>query len=444
MLILPFRTKNPAEAFPYCTLAIIAINFVVFLLTTHSFVVTEYSISALAVSYNTLNPWRLLTSIFLHENALHILGNMLFLWMFGPAVEGRLKPIKYLLVYFSAGMLGGWIFQLIVGAQNPDQWDLGASGAIMGVLGAYLYMFPHSRVTFGLYIFLLLEWPAMWLIGLFVAQDIFLGYIFHFEDGIGHVAHLAGFALGFILALALRPHTDSENYSRVKSTLSELKNVEMLTLRELDILVRQPGASPAHILAYCRSVAAEYGERGYQRAASLIRRQQRLLIEEADPSLLASFLLTAPLSEPVLPPVVHLRIGTRLEQARDYDQACRIYRRVYDLDPSGRDAETALFRLGRLLETVYSNPQAAVETYCAQLRLFPKGSMAQDANAALARANARLAGAKPGVGTSHGYVPHGADQPTPAVEGAAETPDRPPDPQNVDARFLGSGRILEI
>ena len=208
-LLLPFRTKNPPEGFPYCTLAIIAINFLVYFCTTHDWIVTQWALDHLAVSRNNLSLTRLLTSTFLHESPMHILGNMLFLWLFGPSVEGRLKQWRYLLIYFAAGIVGGLIFQLIVGSQDSDMPSLGASGAIMGVLGAYMYMFPFSQVSvFWLFIirFGIAQWQAMWFIGFYVAMDIISGYVFQASDGTAHVAHLAGSHWDMLLRCCFGAH----------------------------------------------------------------------------------------------------------------------------------------------------------------------------------------------------------------------------------------------
>ena len=110
-----------------------------------------------------------------------------------------------------------------------------------------------------------------------------------------------------------------------------------------------------------------------------------MLVEHGDPAELAKYLLYLPPNESVLPGLVYIRVGTRLEQENETELAYRVYRRLYELDPASRDAETALFRLGRLLETAYSNPRAALETYSAMMNQFPTGSLAIEGHAAVAR-----------------------------------------------------------
>ena len=94
-MIIPFRTKNPPEHFPYVTLILIVVNVLIYFLTSlgnYCLRIDDTVIEQFAVTHNTLNLWRLTTAMFLHANLEHIIGNMLFLWIFGAAVEGRLRP----------------------------------------------------------------------------------------------------------------------------------------------------------------------------------------------------------------------------------------------------------------------------------------------------------------------------------------------------------------
>jgi membrane associated rhomboid family serine protease len=437
--LLPFRTKNPPESFPYCTLALIVVNFLVFFCTIEDWQVTDWATQGLAVSYDHLTLWRLITSLFLHANPLHIIGNMLFLWLFGPSVEGRLKAWRFLLIYFTAGILGGWLCVMVVGVNEPHIPELGASGAIMGVLGAYMYMFPFSQVSVFWFFIIrcgVAQWQAMWLIGFFVGEDIIFGY-FQAKDGTAHVAHLAGFALGYVITLLFRPHTDSEMHSKVKSTLSELKDVRILTLNELEVLVRQPTADSKLILAYCARAASQGDDRQYRRSIAMLQRHYRQLVDQTEPTEFAPYLLGLPPNERILPGLVYIRTGTRLEQLGATDLAYTVYHRLYEIDPVSRDAESALYRIARLLETAYANPRAALETYTALMRQFPVGSMALECEAAIVRTKSLLAPSqqaeRPSIST-----------PRPASQlQRPEQPDRPPEPQEINTQ-LGSGRILEI
>lgn len=148
----------------------------------------------------------LLTSMFMHGGWLHIGGNLLFLWIFGDNVEHRIGHVPYLAFYLVAGVIASFA-QILV---NPDSFipTLGASGAISGVLGAYLVMFPTNRVTV-LMLRFPMRVPAIAAIGLWA--------VFQFVNGIGafalteetaggvaYMAHIGGFVFGLLAGLVFR------------------------------------------------------------------------------------------------------------------------------------------------------------------------------------------------------------------------------------------------
>lgn len=151
-------------------------------------------------------PYQLFTHMFLHGSWLHIIGNMWFLWVFGDNVEDRLGKFKYLLFYVLSG-LGAAVIQSLVsfltGAVHVPM--VGASGAISGVLGAYLYLFPHARILALVPIFFFLtfmELPAVFFIGMWVFIQIINGLItlpFASMGGVAWFAHIGGFFVGYKL-----------------------------------------------------------------------------------------------------------------------------------------------------------------------------------------------------------------------------------------------------
>lgn len=141
-----------------------------------------------------------LTALFLHANWMHLLGNVLFLCIFGGPVEQRTGPVRFALCYLSVG----YIAMLCYAAAHHDsaQTLVGASGAVSGVLGAFLYLYPRARVTsvFPFLFFLPLRFPA-WLVLLFWLT---LQWIAARGDtdgpGVAYLAHVVGFTLGFLYA----------------------------------------------------------------------------------------------------------------------------------------------------------------------------------------------------------------------------------------------------
>ena len=149
-----------------------------------------------------------LESMFLHGGWLHILGNMLFLWIFGNNVEDRFGRLAYLLFYLFCGYVAAYGFAY--GSPNSTETLVGASGAIAGVLGAYLVMFPRARVTSLVPITIILiplRLPA-WLVlgGWFLLQWLYsAGTTMASGAAVAYLAHVFGFVAGVLITLALRP-----------------------------------------------------------------------------------------------------------------------------------------------------------------------------------------------------------------------------------------------
>ncbi len=140
-----------------------------------------------------ISPWlTLFTAMFIHAGWLHILGNMLYLWVFGGNVEDNFGQFKYILFYLVSGLAAAFIETIVT--PSSDVPSVGASGAIAGVLGAYLVLYPLSRIRpifVRIPVFILL---ALW----FLLQFIRVGSLG--EAGAGGVAHVGGFVFGLMIA----------------------------------------------------------------------------------------------------------------------------------------------------------------------------------------------------------------------------------------------------
>jgi membrane associated rhomboid family serine protease len=384
-MLLPYRAKNPPEHFPYATVALIAINTLIFILTSDSLItIREGVVNRFAVSHETMSIFRMFSSMFLHGSILHLAGNMLFLWIFGASTEGRLRPLKFVALYLLSGLVGDLLHDLVVGFSHPSQFSLGASGAIMGVAGMYLYMFPYSMICvlyrrwygWGLGV---TEWHARWVVGLYIGLDLLEGFLtksLGFSDGVGHFAHLGGFGVGLLGAWALRARRDSEEVSTVQATRAEIKDFTLLSYRDLATLVKQPTDDMNLVLAYCEKALTDHSHANPQECVEVVNQHIKALMEKADVQRLAWVLLTIHPTYGGVHPLYYLRLASRLEAQYSNDYASRLYHRVYELNPNAPDAESALFRLARLNETAFSNRQQAYNIYCEMLRRFPNGSMA--------------------------------------------------------------------
>jgi membrane associated rhomboid family serine protease len=390
LIALPYRSKNPPERFPYVTIGLIAINTLVYIATSSDLlVIREPIVEQWAVSHNTLSPVRLLTAMFLHGSLLHLAGNMLFLWIFGAAVEGRLRPAGFLVVYMVSGLAGGLLHDGVQGILNPDLYSLGASGAIMGLAGAYLYMFPYAEICMFWWAFFfwfgVMLWRAWWVVLFYVGTD-FIMAILSASDGVGHFAHLGGFGAALLLMFILRPRRDSERVSDVQAERAQVKDYSLLSLEDLETLLDGSADDMKLVMAYCGRASAEYDVGRQERAIALIHEHALRLIDDADPQDLAEAILNVPPSASArLPAVFLLRLASRLERVHCNDFAARVYRRIYDTDPRGAETEAALFRLARLMERAFNNAEYAKLTYAEALRLFPNGEFVTEASASLRR-----------------------------------------------------------
>jgi hypothetical protein len=221
--MIPLHDNNPRHSFPWITLTLIAVNSAIFFYEAFAI---EGAREALFASY-ALVPARttgffsgeavapsaaifpFFTSMFLHGGWMHLIGNMWFLWIFGDNVEDRTGRLGYMLLYVASGLAGSVGHVLF----SPDSAlpTVGASGAISGVMGAYLITFPRARILtlVPIVIFLTtIEIPAFlillyWLLLQFLSGAASLGADAG-QGGVAWFAHVGGFVAGIPLMLALR------------------------------------------------------------------------------------------------------------------------------------------------------------------------------------------------------------------------------------------------
>lgn len=207
--MIPLRDLNPHKGTPVINIVIIIVCSIVWL---YEVSLDEYELNHFIYSYGLvpaevfINPTSLLTHMFLHGSWLHIIGNMWFLWVFGDNVEARLGHFRYLVFYILSG-LGAALLQTLVSflTGGADVPMVGASGAISGVLGAYMYLFPGARILalVPVFIFLtLMELPAYLFIFLWFLIQVVNGVItlpFASMGGVAWFAHIGGFLVGYYL-----------------------------------------------------------------------------------------------------------------------------------------------------------------------------------------------------------------------------------------------------
>lgn len=221
--MVPLRDNNPTRITPYVTYTLIAINILVFFyeirlssqeleqfFRTYAIVPRELTASFGRTNVTEMLPelMTLITSQFLHGGFLHLGGNMLFLFIFGNNIEEQLGRIKYLIFYLACGALAGlaqWFF-----SPQSNIPALGASGAIAGVLGAYILRFPRAQILTLLplgFLITTVRIPAIFFLGFWFVQQAFYGIaslqaptnVGAEGGGVAYWAHAGGFVFGAIL-----------------------------------------------------------------------------------------------------------------------------------------------------------------------------------------------------------------------------------------------------
>jgi rhomboid family protein len=222
--MLPLRDNVPTRTVPFVTVGLIAANALVWFwelsrpgVDVHVFRDGFYPCALhgpCALGVHPLPWWEgIFTGMFMHASWEHILGNMLFFWIFGNNVEDALGHVRFLVWYLAAGIVAMAVqtavtleFADVSAASIPN---IGASGAIAGVLGAYFVLLPRARVLTVIFfgIILIREIPAFWFLGVWIALQAWTGGVSLMHPqaggGVAFFAHIGGFAFGLATGLAL-------------------------------------------------------------------------------------------------------------------------------------------------------------------------------------------------------------------------------------------------
>jgi rhomboid family protein len=214
--MIPLRDDNPASRPPIITVTIITITVLAFFYqisleqkAQQVLVMTLGAIPATLIGNQQLPPElaiippaaTLFTSMFLHGGWLHLIGNMLYLWIFGDNVESAMGHVRFVIFYIVSGVIAALAYAIPnAGSVIPM---IGASGAISGVLGAYLLLYPHAKVLvlipFGFYA-QVIRLPAMAVLGFwFVLQIVSSAFTSTKTGGVAWGAHIGGFVAGMVL-----------------------------------------------------------------------------------------------------------------------------------------------------------------------------------------------------------------------------------------------------
>lgn len=205
-MFIPIGDENPRERVPFVTLGLIGLNIVLFFLWCFPEPVLEQTLFVHALvpqelDWGSPDWWKdMFTSMFMHANFLHLAGNMIFLWIFGDNIEDKLGKVLFLFFYLICGVAAAVLH--VYTTADPAIPILGASGAVSGVLGAYVVFFPVHRVHMFVFPFGVMKTPAfMWIAVWFIEQIVFAKMD---RTGVAWYAHIGGFIAGLGMALPAR------------------------------------------------------------------------------------------------------------------------------------------------------------------------------------------------------------------------------------------------
>ncbi len=213
--VIPYRDLNPSRRFPFITVLLITANVAVFILLlllpadraddliySLAVIPLEFKLGRnLIDSQGLIPPLTIFTALFLHGGWIHLIGNMLYLWIFGGSVEGRMGPFRFLLFYLLCGLLA--TLTQVYGHFRSTIPLVGASGAIAGVLAAYLRLFPRAKIAVLIpifYFFRVVTLPAWAVLGFWVLLQILPLQLAPVGEtgGVAYLAHIGGFVAGLL------------------------------------------------------------------------------------------------------------------------------------------------------------------------------------------------------------------------------------------------------
>jgi membrane associated rhomboid family serine protease len=359
-MFFPIGDDNPSSRTPYVTYGIIGANVVVFLFVNKLGVLSDLTSLKYGFRPGKFEWYTLFTSMFLHGDFLHILGNMIFLWIAGDNVEEKLGRIAFLVFYLISGVCACLFYMLFVELGARMVPLVGASGAIAGVLGCYMIFFPTARIrVFYWFFFFFLGTifvQAKWFLGLWIALNVFDWLVVgsQYVTGVAYAAHVGGFAVGVIVAVVAKGHLRKRGQVSQMDELTgfakpgapprpgpqvQSSGPDPVYSEGKPDFVRPTYVSPRTITDretsgfFGREEAIAENVKAGRIDVALDRYEEYVHMRHAKP----------------LPAWAQIEIASELYRRGDYEQALQAYRRYLAHSPAGADSAEAKFRLGIIL-----------------------------------------------------------------------------------------------
>ena len=399
--LLPYGNDRRTSRVPVVTYALIAANVLMFLWLLpldRRLVIETFGLVPAHPSIRNM-----ILSLFVHAGFLHLLWNMLFLWLFGPNVEDALGRIEYAIFYLGSGIAAGLLHAVMeygspAGANIPV---IGASGAIAGILGIFAIRFYKTRIKVFWYVGILvypLRWgtimiPAILGLGVWFARQLVGGFgalTDQSAGGTAYWAHIGGMVFGMALASAMRMLSEgSKEYLMTDARTSMQRGTTWDAAQNLRKLVeRDPNNAEAHselakayamqdnrdgaVSHFCRAIELCLAKDDKKTAAACFTEMTRHF-RDADLELRSSF-----------------RLALYFMEIACYDPALRLFQRIFFEHPGTSEAEVSLMKSGDLLLDCMEDPRRAVWCYERFLCEYPDSTYRAMVEKSLAECRKRI------------------------------------------------------
>jgi membrane associated rhomboid family serine protease len=380
---LPLGTTRPKLRVPWVTYGLMVVNGVVML---YQLAQPDTPLAAFVPAAPSLWGW--FASTFVHAGPLHLAGNMFFLWLFGTVAEDMLGPWLFLGFYFG-GSLGATLLDwLVSAAYTPNDLivpRIGASGAIAGIMGlsAVCFMRTKVRTAYVFWIFVLAragvaDVPAPLFLGLWIGKEVFWGLVnttiaasgWGEAGGVAHWAHVGGFAVGLLaaLALGLRKRVSRDDLLTGRAGLEDTSGF----FSQAGELERVVTAAPGDAESWAALGRAQEISGRVQRAAESYGHALELFLRQRSfPRAAEAYAAMKEYSQPdALPADLLFDLGCALEECGHAFEAVPVFRLAAEKQQDSPVAETALIRAGDLARRLRED-DAAAEAFRALLQRYP-------------------------------------------------------------------------
>ena len=377
-MFIPVGTNLKLKKIPFATIGLLLINWLVYAFTHGLYYKTDFLIwRYFYLQPGEPYPWQLITSMFFHGSFWHLLGNSVFLWIFGIYVEDKVGWKQYLFLYFLTGIAAGLIHSTMTGLWMRDKLmipTLGASGAISGIMGVYLYRCYYSRIRLLLFFVLPIQIPAVIFLGFWFLRD-FLGGIAAIKgihQNVAFWAHVGGFLSGLATSKYLKYEglAQREKLEHTVSTHLGKREGYAEGMMAADQLLQTDANNPQLHLKMAQAKSSmggsTEGKEHYQQAIKLMLDTDREKVAEVFVEYWKKYLT-------IIEPQYQLRVSRLLARSGNTSLARTTLEALINSDyPPDRSMEAAYLDLAKLYEQELKQYDLASAVYHQYMKKFPQ------------------------------------------------------------------------